>query len=82
MDKLISKEEEVGIKEIIKNKMEEGNQEDRTEVPVIKETPEDNLKDNTVLSPTEENLDPNPTKDNIGLNQNKTAEIKANQKKE
>ena len=93
MDKLISKEEEVGIKEIIKNKMEEGNQEDRTEVPVIKEIPEDNLKDTTDLNqdnlkdttnptPTEENLDPNPTKDNLALTQIKTAGIKVNQKKE
>ena len=54
--------------------------------------PEDNLKDTTDLSQeistnpspslTEENLDPNPTKDNPALNQNKTAETKANQKKE
>ena len=82
MDKLITKEEEVEIEEIIKDNMEEGNQEDRTEVLIIKEIPEDNLKDTTDLnqdnstnpSPTEENLDPNPTKDNIIL--------KANQKKE
>ena len=97
MDKLFSKEEEVRKKEITKNKMEEENQEDRTEVPVIKMHPEDNLnnlkdttdlsqeiKDSTNPSPslTEENLDPNPTKDNPALNQNKTAETKANQKKE
>ena len=93
MDKLITREEEVEIKEIIKDKMEEGNQEDRTEVLVTKEIPEDNLKDTTDLNqdnlkdttnptPTEENLDPNPTKDNLALTQIKTAEIKVNQKKE
>ena len=96
MDKLDSKEEEVRKKEITINEMVEENQEDRTEVPVIKMNPEDNLKDTTDLSQdnlkdstnptpslTEENLDPNPTKDNLVLNQNKTAEIiKANQEKE
>ena len=90
MEKLITKEEEAEIKEIIKNKMEEGNQEDRTEVPVIKEIPEDNLKDTTDLNQDNlkdttnpsPNLDPNPTKDNLVLNPSKTAGIKANQKKE
>ena len=90
MDKIITKEDEVEIEEMIKNKMEEENLEDRTKVLVIKMNPEDNLKDTTDLSQeistspslTEENLDPNPTKDNPALNQNKTAETKANQKKE
>ena len=88
MDKIITKEDEVEIEEMIKNKMEEENLEDRTKVLLIKMNPEDNLKDTTDLSqgistsPTEENLDPNPTKDNPALNQNKTAETKANQKKE
>ena len=93
MDKIITKEDEVEIEEMIKDKMEEENLEDRTEVLVTKEIPEDNLKDTTDLNqdnlkdttnppPTEENLDPNPTKDNLALTQIKTAEIKANQKKE
>ena len=95
MDKIITKEDEVETEEVIKNKREEENQEDRTEVPVIKMNPEDNLKDTTDLSQdnlknstnpspslTEENLDPSPIKDNLALNQNKTAETKANQKKE
>ena len=93
MDKLISKEEEVGIKEITKNKMVEENQEDRIEVPAIEEFLEDNpknttdlsqdnLKDTTDLSPTKENLDRNLTAVNHVLSQNKTAGIKANQKKE
>ena len=82
MDKIITKEDEVEIEEVIKDKMEEENLEDRTEVPAIKMNPEDNLKDTTNPTPTEENLDPNPTKDNPALNQNKTAETKANQKKE
>ena len=81
MDKTITKEDEV--------EKEEENQEDRTEAPVIKMNPEDNLsqdnlKNSTNPSPslTEENLDPSPIKDNLALNQNKTAETKANQKKE
>ena len=94
MDKIITKEDRAETEEVIKNKREEENQEDHTEVPVIKMNPEDNLKDTTDLSQeikdstnpspslTEENLDPNPTKDNPALNQNKTAETKANQKKE
>ena len=95
MDKMVTKEDEVEKEDVIKNKREEENQEDRTEVPIIKMNPEDNLKDTTDLSQdnlkdstnpspslTEENLDPNPTKDNPALNQNKTAETKANQKKE
>ena len=87
MDRLLIKEEEVEIKEIIENKMEEGNQEDRIEVPVIKEIPEDNLKNTTDLSqdnlrdttnpsPIEENLDPSPIKDNLALS------LDTNQKKE
>ena len=81
MDKLISKEEEVRIKEIIKSKMEEGNQEDRTEVPVIKEIPEDNLKDTTDLNRDnlkdttdlnqgnlKDTTDLIPTKENLGRN--------------
>ena len=90
MGKIITKEDEVEIEEVIKDKMEEENLEDRTKVLVIKMSPEDNLKDTTDLSqeistspsPTEENLDPNPTKDNPALNQNKTAETKVNQKRE
>ena len=74
MDKTITKEDEV--------EKEEENLEDLTEVPVIKMNPEDNLKDTTDLSPTVENLDPIPTEVNLVLNQNKTTEIKANQKKE
>ena len=86
MDKTITKEDEV--------EKEEENQEDLTEVPVIKMNPEDNLKttdlsqdnlkNSTNPSPslTEENLDPNPIKDNPALNQNKTAETKVNQKRE
>ena len=114
MDKLISKEEEVGIKEITKNKMVEENQEDRIEVPAIEEFLEDNPKNTTDLSQdnlkdttdlNRDNLkdttdlnqgnlkdatDPIPTKENLGrnltavnhvLSQNKTAGIKANQKK-
>ena len=92
MDKTITKEDEVEIEEVIKDKMEEENLEDRTDVPAI--NPEDNLKDSTDLSQeikdstnpgpslTVGNLAPNPTKDNPALNQNKTAETKANQKKE
>ena len=71
MEKIITKEDEVEIEEVIKDKMEEENLEDRTEVPAI--NPEDNLKDTTDLSPTVENL---------ALNQNKTTKVKANQKKE
>ena len=83
MDKIITNEDEVEIEEVIKDKMEEENLEDRTKVLVIKMNPEDNLKDTTDLSQEiSTNLDPNPTKDNPALNQNKTAETKANQKKE
>ena len=74
MDKLTTKEDEVERKEII-DKMEEGNQEDRTEVLRIKEIPEDTLKDTTDLN-QDNTTNPSPTeipednlKDTTDLNQ-------------
>ena len=69
MDKIISKEEGAGIKEIIETKMEGENQEDLTEVTAIKGIREDNLKDTLNLNLTEvnQNLVPNQIMDNLAL---------------
>ena len=70
MDKIISKEEGAGIKEIIETEGE--NQEDLTEVTATEGILEDNLKDTLNLNLTEENqnLVPNQIKDNLDLNLN------------
>ena len=67
MDKIISKEEGAGIKEIIETEGE--NQEDLTEVTATEGILEDNLKDTLNLNLTEvnQNLVPNQIMDNLAL---------------